>query len=115
MVEILRYDAYNKKAYALVDYVRDCYGGLPNADMLREQWDKLPVYDPAEHPLASPEDLVPVNVISNREIAEGLIGVATQFLMGNVVERVFMAYVNSAAEMLLTNQSNNETKPGEKS
>lgn len=33
---------HTHKIYTKEEWVRDCLGGLPNVDMLEEQWDKLP-------------------------------------------------------------------------
>lgn len=35
-------DPYNMKIYTKEQYVQDCLGGLPNVDLLEEQWEKLP-------------------------------------------------------------------------
>lgn len=43
---MLRYDKYTGKFISKEDYVNECLGGLPNADLLAEQWEKLPAeYD----------------------------------------------------------------------
>ena len=38
----MKYDPYVKRYISLVDYTKECYGGLPNESMLEEQWHQLP-------------------------------------------------------------------------
>ena len=43
MSEIKRYDEYVKRCLTKEEYIKECYGGLPNESMLAEQWQKLPI------------------------------------------------------------------------
>lgn len=38
-----RFDSDVKRCLTVDEYINDCLGGLPNPDMLREQWEKLPI------------------------------------------------------------------------
>lgn len=38
----MKYDPYVKRYITLEDYIKECYGGLPNESMLEEQWNTLP-------------------------------------------------------------------------
>lgn len=40
--ERLKYDHYDRRVYTRDQYIDACLGGLPNPDMLAEQWEKLP-------------------------------------------------------------------------
>lgn len=45
MIEaIKRYDAYVGRYITKAEYISECYGGLPNEDMLSEQWEALPLH-----------------------------------------------------------------------
>lgn len=39
---MVKYDPYVKRYITLEDYIKECYGGLPNESMLEEQWNALP-------------------------------------------------------------------------
>jgi len=39
---MVKYDPYVKRYISLEDYIKECYGGLPNESMLEEQWNQLP-------------------------------------------------------------------------
>lgn len=43
MTQERRFDESVGRTYSLEEYIRDCYGGLPNESMLEEQWKKLPI------------------------------------------------------------------------
>jgi len=38
----MKYDPYVKRYISKEDYIKECYGGLPNESMLEEQWNALP-------------------------------------------------------------------------
>lgn len=38
-----RFDASVKKCLTADEYINECLGGLPNPDLLREQWEKMPL------------------------------------------------------------------------
>lgn len=38
----MKYDPYVNRYISLEDYIKECYGGLPNESMLEEQWNALP-------------------------------------------------------------------------
>lgn len=38
-----RFDSYVKKCLTDDEYIRECYGGLPNESMLLEQWKRMPL------------------------------------------------------------------------
>ena len=38
----MKYDPYVKRYISLEDYIKECYGGLPNESMLEEEYNKLP-------------------------------------------------------------------------
>lgn len=39
---MVKYDPYVKRYISKEDYIKECYGGLPNEFMLEEQWNALP-------------------------------------------------------------------------
>lgn len=47
----MKYDPYVNRYISLEDYIKECYGGLPNESMLEEQWNALP-----DHPGDKPND-----------------------------------------------------------
>lgn len=49
----MKYDPYVNRYISLEDYIKECYGGLPNESMLEEQWNALP-----DHPEEKAEDPV---------------------------------------------------------
>jgi hypothetical protein len=38
----MKYDPYVNRYISLEDYIKECYGGLPNESMLEEQYNALP-------------------------------------------------------------------------
>jgi len=38
----MKYDPYVNRYITLEDYIKECYGGLPNESMLEEQYNLLP-------------------------------------------------------------------------
>jgi len=38
----MKYDPYVKRYISKEDYIKECYGGLPNESMLEEQYNALP-------------------------------------------------------------------------
>lgn len=51
----MKYDPYVKRYISKEDYIKECYGGLPNESMLEEQWNALP-----DHP----EESIYVKIIN---------------------------------------------------
>lgn len=59
----MKYDPYVKRYITLEDYIKECYGGLPNESMLEEQWNALP-----DHPYAPSKQIS----MSFAELYDGL-------------------------------------------
>ena len=51
----MKYDPYVKRYISKEDYIKECYGGLPNESMLEEQWNALP-----DHPekMKDPKNII---------------------------------------------------------
>ena len=59
----MKYDPYVKRYITLEDYIKECYGGLPNESMLEEEWNALP-----DHP--GPTGVIRVSFIELYEAME---------------------------------------------
>lgn len=82
----MKYDPYVNRYITLEDYIKECYGGLPNESMLEEQWNALPdhpetMIDPKNRLRSHTYDLPVFRITENgAEVAETVI---VQFCKGD--------------------------------